>query len=408
MTFNLPQFRVKQKYHKRVRIAWCHNVGTNKTRQAVFKDDDDVYHTWDNVWADIYFQFFQDPGAGKRDNHNTGIGNVPCLEEWTESLPTYEINVDQPWFYSMYPALAFPIFYKNSSQSRSEHRYKFRKTLDLLRVQVRNTKNQWVNVTRGVAKYLDFNPAALNKPPELWGRYAYISENEIKWYKCRQERTFYIRDVEFCDSPNPNKYMSTAEVDFACTNPCMAFFWVAENMDATAVHNYSNYTTNTDDLYSGWDPIRTNTLKYGTHKRLDNMPSHHFSIAEARKHFRSAPSERGYHGYSIAYDCTNFDGDTGVVFAGKAKFQCKISNNNIFLSTPFEEEEEEEDDNIAIAPADFDDVDAPPSTLISPVAATSGEISPNFITRVRLYVMRKVTVKAEGDPDKPTYKFTVV
>lgn len=411
MTFNLPAIKVKSEFHKRVRIAWCHNPGTNITQRASFKDDDDTYHSWDSVWADIYFQFFQDPGAGKRDNHNIGIGNVPCLENWSELLPSYPINVDQPWFYSMYPALAFPIFYKNS-QTRAEHRYSFRKILDLLRVQILNRDKKWVNTTRGVAKYIEFAPAALDKNPELWGRYAYITESEIKWYKCKQTRTFYIRDVESCDSPNPNKYLSTSEVPLTCTNPCLSFFWVAENADSTAVHNYSNYTTNTADLYSGWDPIRTNTLKYGTINRLNNMPSHHFSIAEPRKHFRSAPSERGYHGCSLAWDSTSFDGDTGVIFAGRAHFQCKIANNNIYLSTALNEEEEDDEDldidMAAAAPGDHDHEEelAPGASAL--ITAAPVEVSPNFITRVRLYVMRKFTVTAEGEDDRRTYKFTIL
>jgi len=43
--------------------------------------------------------------------------------------------------------------------------------------------------------------------------------------------------------------------------------------------------------------LKQTSLKYGTIVRLENMPSDHFSIAEPRKHFPSAPCERGYYGY---------------------------------------------------------------------------------------------------------------
>src|SRR3990167_7421414 len=96
MRFVLPPIKIKPEHKGKVRIAWCHNVGTNIVVQASFKEDDDIYQTWDSVWADIHNQFYQYEGAGKRDAHNIGIGNVKCLEEWSEQLPAYPINVDQP------------------------------------------------------------------------------------------------------------------------------------------------------------------------------------------------------------------------------------------------------------------------------------------------------------------------
>ena len=406
MRFMLPPVRVKSEYKGRVRIAWCHNVGTNPILQAVFKEDDDTYQTWDNIWADIYFQFYQDPGAGKRENHNIGVGNVKCLEEWSEFLPPYPINVDQPWFYSMDHALAFPIFYKNS-QTRAEHRYTFRrKVVDLLRVQVLGRDRKWKDTTRKVHQYLDISPSATIKLPELWGRYAYITDPEIKWYKCKQTRNFYTRDIEVCDTPNPNKYKSTAEINLHCTNPCLAFFWVAENRDATTNHNFSNYTTDTNDLYFGWDPVKSTSLKYGTTVRLDNMPSDHFSVAEPRKHFPSAPSERGYHGYSYAWDSTSFHGDIGMVFANmNAKLHCRIANNNIFTSVAYEEDDDDdEDDDIVEAGVDDKKVDDKKHDELRLVDSPLEELSPSFVTRARLLVVRKFTITTEGEEK---YKFTI-
>lgn len=410
MCFTLPPVRVKSEYKGRVRIAWCHNVGTNIIEQAVFKEDDDTYHTWDNVWADIYFQFYQDPGAGKRENHNIGIGNVKCLEGWSEFLPPYPINVDQPWFYSMDNALSFPIFYKNT-QTRAEHRYTFRRKIaDLLRVQILGRDRKWKSTTRKVHQYLDISPNATLRAPELWGRYAYITDPEIKWYKCNKSRVFYTRDIEVCDTQNPNKYKSTAEIPLHCTNPCLAFFWVAENRDATSEHNYSNYTTDTNDLYEGWDPIKTTTLKYGTTVRLDNMPSHHFSIAEPRKHFPSAPSERGFHGYSYASASNTFHGDIGIVLSEmKAKLSCRIANNNIFTNVSYEDDDddEEEDDIADSAFSDSESREAGRQEELKLADSVIDEPSPSFMTRARLLVVRKFTITGEGDPKDEKYKFTI-
>jgi hypothetical protein len=410
MTYVLPNVRVLPQYKGRVRIAWPHNIGTNPITRAVFRQDDDTYQTWDNVWADIYFQFYQSQGAGKRDNHNVGIGNVECLENWAELLPNYPIDVDQPWFYSMDHALAFPLLYKGS-QSRAEHRYTFkRKINDLLRVQILNKEGQWKDAVKKRLMYVDVGPNAMLPLPELWGRYAYVTDAEVKWHKtCQEQRTFYTRDIEICDTSNPNVYKSNAEVALHSSNPCLAFFWVAENQDAQAVNNLSNYTTDVQDVYSGWDPIKSTTLQYGTTVRLDNMASHHFSIAEPRKHFPSAPTERGYHGYSYAWDSTSFHGDVGITFAGlNAKLICRIDDGNIYKSSVSDE---------AIDDSDDDDDIAPPSTdgsrstkngrvfLSQDVTSIAGqEMSPRFVTRARLLVVRKFTITNAA---KDTFEFKI-
>lgn len=394
MRFVLPPVNVKSEYKGKVRIAWCHNVGTNIVNNAFFKDDEDVCQRWDNIWADIYFQFYQNPGAGKRKNHNVGNGNLKCLEEWTESLPACPINIDQPWFYSMDTALAFPIFYKHS-QSRSEHRYNFRRRIvDLLRVQILGKDGKWKDTVRSTSKYLDISASAQIKIPELWGRYAYITDKEIAYFKCKQTRHYYTRDIEICDTQNPNKYGSTSGIDLHSNNPCLAFFWVAENSDATANHNYSNYTTDTNDLYNGWDPIRSTTLKYGTSVRLNEMPSDHFNIAESRKHFPSSPGEIGYHAYSYAWDSTNFHGDIGIVFSSmKAKLQCKIANNNIYNSDIYKEEDKKDEEDDALNQEESEDE----LNEIKEIKSTTENNSPNFITRARLLVIRKFTISSDKD-----------
>ncbi len=372
MRFQLPKITVNEKYKDTVRVAWCHNVGTNIINQTSFKEDDEVFHTWDNTWADIYFQFYQKIGEGKRDNHNIGIGNIECLENWSTSLPEYYINVQQPWFYSEHVQHAFPLFYKGS-QTRAEHRYVFRnKISELLRVQILEN-GEWKDTIKKIHKYISVRGDITTiNTPELWGRYSFNTETEIKWLKsCSKDRTYYTKDIEICDIPNTNRYKTISEVNLQCNNPCLAMFWVAQNNEALSLNNYSNYTTDSKNLYNGWDPIKTTTLKYGTTYRLDNMASDHFNIAESRNHFSSSPNERGYHAYSFANDSTAYDGDTGVVFSGiNAKLQCLLENGNIFLqneSTPNKDYVQEEDE------------------------------SQTFITRVRLLFMRKVTIKVDDE-----------
>jgi hypothetical protein len=358
MRFSIPDFKVRAELEGKCEFAYCHNLGTNIIKKAVFKDDDAPHHSWDNIWADIYFQFFQKAGAGKRTNHNIGIGNIPALEDWSSEKEAYDFNIEQPWFYGIDRCYAFPIYAANNSQNKPEHRYTCRLNLNEL-IRIRVLENDTWRELSGevdVSKYLDTRKITKIKTPELWGRYALLSDIELAHYKCLGTRSYFTRDVEVCDTANTNEFGTVADVSLTSSKICLAFFWVAENIDATNARNYSNYTTNKYDLYEGRDPITTTTLKYGNTLYLDKLPSDHFSIAQPREHFPSSPDEIGYHGYSYASNCANYDADIGVVFEGlKAKLLCSIDANS-----------------------------------------KSVEKS-TFITRVRLLVLRKCTVTLTGD-----------
>lgn len=390
MRFVLPPIKVKDEYKGKVKVAWCHNVGTNIIKKAAFKEDDVDYQEFDNVWNDIYFQFYQKSGAGKRENHNIGIGNVNYLETFSDFLPSYPINVEQPWFYGEEPSLSYPIFYKGAA-TRAEHRYVFRRKItDLLRLKVCDKSGKWKDIpndeSRTYSKYLDISNSATIKTPELWGRYALISDSEIEFFKCKQERHFYIRNVEICDSTEPKDYNSVGDISLFCKNPCLAYFWVAENQKALSINNFSNYTTNVTDIYKGWDPIKTTTVLYGTTPRLNNLPSDHFSIAEPRKHFPSSPCEIGYHGYSYSNDSSNFHAEIGIVFSNlKVKLQCKIENNDIFSVYGYEKDEDDNDEDVVKIEENEQDTKKRDKTNET-----------DFILRARLLVVRKFTVKLDG------------
>jgi hypothetical protein len=392
MCGTLPPVRVKNEYRKKVRIAWPHNVGTNIVESASFYVDDAEYHWWDNIWADIYFQFFMDKGAGKRRAHNQGIGNVKCLEEWTDYLPAYDLDVYQPWFYGACQYTAFPIFCCNSL-CKIEHRYTFRRKIrQLLRMQVQMPDGTWKDTTAQMAKYLDNSADAQIPIPQLWGRYAYVTDAELDWFRCKEERYYYIRNVVACDTLNSWKYGNRPSVSFDCNNPCVAAFWVAENVKARTAHNFSNYTTDSNDLYLGYDPIKSSTLSYGTDaKRFSNMPSHHFNIAESRKHFKSAPSDRGYHGHSFSWNCMNYDGDIGVSLKQvRASLSCVLADTNIYLSQQPLENTDIDEEGLGDETGTTREEDE-----------TEEDVSENksqekFDLRVRVLVVRKLTITRDG------------
>ena len=190
------------------------------------------------------------------------------------------------------------------------------------------------------------------------------------------------------------KYKSVSDIDLVSPNPCLAFFWAAENANATSIHNYSNYTTNTNNLYKGWDPIKITSLRYGNTTVLDKMESHHFSIAQPRRHFPSVPNIPGHHAYSYAADSTSFHGDIGIVFDGmKAKLKCLIDNNDIFInSLNNEHDEDDEDDNetdVEFTEYTGNSSKHQKSALIN---RNDNNSSPDFLVRTRLLIVRKFTI----------------
>jgi len=405
LCFKLPAIRVKQKFLGKVRIAWCHDPGNNIRLISIFKEDDDEYHTIDNVWGDIHPQFYQQGGAGKREGHKLGTGIINYLEDWSEDyLPPYDIDVNQPWFYSNDIASAYPIWMKGSL-TKASHRYKYRKkVVNLLRLEELKD-GKWVAKKSNLSNYIDIIGPENIKTPELWGRYGYISDNELKWNNtCDdtwitineeeniKQKVLYTRDVVSCDIENPMKYKNLSTKVLKCSNPCLAFFWVAENKDATSIHNYSNYTTNTNNVYEGWDPIKYTTFRLGQSVVFNKMKSHHFSIAQPREHFPSTPWMTGYHGYSNAHDSTDFNADIGLVYDELlAVMNCRIDNNDIYINRyktddniDDEDDEDEDDDKTEIESSgyDFKNLDNKSTDLSSP----------NFIIRTRLLVIRKFTI----------------
>ncbi len=389
MTFTLPPIKVKPQYKKKVQISWSHNVGTNLVKTASFKEDELTYQSFDNIWMDDYFQYYMPSGQSRRRNHKIGVGSIPFLEEWTDTLPLYPINVDQPWYYGEETADAYPIYIRGS-QVRAEHRYTFRRNIfDLLRMQILSpTTNTWINVAPSAyMQTLQYGGSMLIQKPTLWGKYAYITNEEINTNKCKPKLEFFIKDVESCDGVKPNKFGTPAEISLQCTSPCLAMFWKAENLDALMLNNHSNYTSNTDDLYTGWDPILNTSLQYGTKFKFKQMESHHFNIAESRKHFKSSPNETGYHAYSFAWDSSNYDGEVGVVLSElNAKLICKIANNDI-RDMIYKEDTYINPDN------DTESFDC----LLEDHEEYKIKESPKFITRVRLLVLKKFTISKNAD-----------
>lgn len=400
----LPALRISEKVRGRVQICWTHNVGVNFVREAHLMFDTKRAQRIDSVWFDIYSQWFMKPGF--REHHNVDVGNVPFLEDWGESLPSYMLNVQQPWYYCRDTLLAIPILF--CSLTKVYHQYEFRNRVgELLRMRLKDREGEWRQIKPNLAYLEGVNATQTIGEPQLWGRYAYLNEDERRWQKtCKTDKTIYIDDVLDIDVKDSVGFGRTVTAELDCKTPCKAIFWMAEHGLSREINNHSNYTTDLYDMNRGWDPTGKINLTYGGQPRLKDMDSDHFSRSEPWHHFVSPPSEMGYHAYSIARDSSSLDASLGLVMSNlNVKLSVQIVDGNPFLVPVIDSSAGRDtiDDDLLLK-----SLDQTVSGLGSVLDHSSKAQSKmdTFLLRVRLLITRKLTFTL--DPEKQTFKVEIV
>lgn len=393
----LPALRVKEKWQGRVEICWCHNVGINLVKEAWLMFDTKRAQWIDSVWFDIHSQWYMPPGF--REHHNMNVGNLPFLEEWGTSLPSYTVNVQQPWYYCRDALLAIPILL--CSMLKISHQYRFRNKIgELLRMRyIPHQGREWVQVKPKLNLIDGVGATEEIETPQLWGRYAYLNDREREWQRtCNSSKTFYIEDVIEADFQDSVIFGRTATTNLDCKTPCKAIFWMGENRHTREVNNHSNYTTDPFDLHRGWNPIGKVNLSYGGQPRLKDMDSDHFTCSEPWKHFVSPPAEVGYHAYSFARDAASLDAAIGLVMDGlSVKLGVQIKDGDPYLIP------------VSVSNPNQDDLEL--DGLIensSPPAATDqrGQRFDDFVVRIRMLVTRKMNFILT-DPEKHAFDIII-
>ena len=395
---NLIHIKVKDKYKKRVQICYPHNPGHNIAYRGEVKIDDDHHQTIDSVWMDEYSQYFMNQGPGHRDLYNRMVGNIPCLTNWNTELPRLKLVVPQPYHYSRNTRVCIRTL---QSQVNITHHYKIRHKLkDILRMRVlKPDTDEYVEIPCN-PKYLDVPGNFRELPiPELWATYGLMTDEEREWHKSVDPRTgerikhiIYTEDIFMVSSDNPRPLGSVDVIPLQCKAPCKALFCVAQDVDFVKVNNFSNYTTNGDDLYEGWNPISRIGLKYGGVSKLDDLSHEHFEFSEAR-HFPSAPADPGYNAFPIGYNQTTLNSDVALVFEPLgASLHIKLDNTDPF------ENIEDLDENI-----EDDDSDIIPTEALEESTMMSKN---KYIVHVRGLVYKKLIFN--WDDKAKTFKYSLL
>lgn len=313
----LPTLRVKENYKDTVKIAWTHNLGHNIIRSGRLMIDGKEYQRFDRIDLDIFLQY--EVSNDKKQHYRERIGSIPILEDWTNHLPRYRLNIPQPFYFCKDISQNIPL--KVFGVKEASFVYEF--VLDiwkLLRVSIFSSKtNTWQELRNPTKTKLEglidgLNTSASLAYPDLYGRYVILTDEERNWRSsCLSKQIYYIDQMIDSSPANLVPINQTAEAKLVCNSPCRKIYWLAENTIAKDYNIYSNYTTNPRERESGWNPCATASMKYGQITRFQ-FEQDFFTLQTPDKHSIGTPNEIGYNCYSFSYDNSTFDADIGMTF----------------------------------------------------------------------------------------------
>jgi hypothetical protein len=313
----LPTLRVKEEYRDTVKIAWCHNLGHNMIRSARLILDGKEYQKFDKIDLDIFLQY--EVSNDRKEHYKQRIGSLPMLEDWTNHLPRYRLNIPQPFYFCKDISQNIPLRVFNVKEAYFVYEF----VLDiwkLLRVSILSSKtNTWQELRNPSKSKIEqlvngLNTSATLPYPELNARYIILTDEERNWRNsCLSKQVYYIDQMVDSSPNNLVPIHQTVETKLVCNSPCRKIYWLAENITGREYNISSNYTTNSRDHLNGWNPCASATMKYGQITRF-HYEQDFFTQHTPDKHSLGTPVETGYNMYSFCYDNNTFDADIGMSF----------------------------------------------------------------------------------------------
>lgn len=305
--FTLPELKIKDEFKDHIEICWPPNVGHNVISEGSLYLDNSKAQNISTKWLDVHSWAYVD----KVEKYDRLIGNVPCLTQWTTHLPQYSISVPQVWFYN-HPEHPLPIIGGDNKAVNSQiyHQYKFQlKVSDLLRIRVREKAETDFKPCE-FSKELFITDSFMIETPKMFGKFSMFTDEERKLFREKiltpnEGDTYYIEDIIQTHSSNPATYGSTVNFSLNEKSPVKAYFWMAENLAASKQKNHSNYTTNTEDCNTGYNPCVKYEIRYGTN--IKDTGTHHTS--ELTECYDMFSGNNNIHGYNVYCNCF----DTGTV-----------------------------------------------------------------------------------------------
>ena len=345
---DLLPIKVKEQYRSTVEICYGHNLLHNIINHGILRVDDlstpegsrmGLSFNIDTVSLDINLQYYIK--NSKRKEYIKKIGNVPMLQNWSDRMPGMKLEMNLPFYYSRNSRVCLRTLKGNTNIS---HHFKFRnKIKDLIRMRIKSVAGgpdgnpvcspAWEYIECNL-DYLDIPNNATELPiPELWNRYAIMTDYEREWQKSLPPQIILMEDIFITTTNTPNPLGSVDINPLRCKDPMKFLFWVGQDVETFEKPNSSNYTTDVDDLMKGFNPCSVVDLKYGPAYRIEKMSHEHFETSEAEDFFESVPTEPGYNVLCLGYEPDSLCTDTGIILDRlNATLHIKVENTDPTLS----------------------------------------------------------------------------
>jgi hypothetical protein len=297
---HFPALRVKPGYKDLVEICWTPYPAVAPIITANFSAGKHIY-SCDRIFSAFKNQYNTKDSDRYAQDIQTGNTIENC--SWNTDIAAFKTNITDPWYYNYEMALAFPLFFL-ASTDKPTHRFTMcleLKNLVRMRLRVKNadgTYSEWKELESPVLNMLEgLNDKSKLDNPEIWSICNVLTDEEIKYYKCRGKYEQRYDDVVVADALQPTSFGSSTSIALQCSSPCKAVLFVAENLMSTKNNCHFNFSSNRELIGAKFseNPIATVEMKYGTVSRYPEMDSIHYSVLESKIHGASFPTEPGYH-----------------------------------------------------------------------------------------------------------------
>lgn len=324
----IPKIEVKPEYKDTVKIAWTENLGVNLVKEGDLTNGDRPIQKLDPISMMLGFQFLFKDGSGKRSEFENDIGNHVSMINWSDVLPKYKISYIVPWYYSYHTESAFPIFLQNQS-TVLKHRFTYELSIrNLLRMQIL-IDDTWKNVDRKNPDFFKYLVGDIKNidPPSMIACYAIESEQYKNFKKCKEEIKYYVSSYEAFKNNNPKKIGDTVEIKLSSKKPCIAIFWVAENLNAKIINNLTNFTTCSYDIKNGLCICDQSSLTYSDGCEKFTAKNCSDQKADTLYFFPSYPLVKGYCSHAFCSTLDSFHSKVGPVLGNlDAVFSVELKN----------------------------------------------------------------------------------
>lgn len=332
LIFETPRVRVRKEFTDSIRIRWCYNLPHNAIRSARLYINGQATPTVLNRHIyDIKSALYMKPGAGMRELYDYKVGNTPDLQNWCIELPARKLTPPQPWYYAEHRENAIPLFLLPQNY-KIEHVYNFNKPFDILMMSYKGKDNKW-RLIKPNAKVLEFiTPDTKFKTPVMMGRYSKLPDpkndndyTEKKWHigpEC-PPHSYLVTNYEIFNSKNPCPAGEKVEIDIMLSTPARAMYILAENKVAKTKHNFSNYTTDPENVNHGLNPIESLTDMFDR-KPHSKLEQYQLDRANIWYSFQSAPLQLGYNVRSLYGSVADRNCNTGIVLGNYMPYSAQI------------------------------------------------------------------------------------